>query len=399
MKEDIHEILYNFPFGVFQMVLLFIFTLIIFFPFWLESYVPIIMIVPFHPLCFMIGAYCLAITNKHWGYDVFHLFLSMLSLGNLIFMVVEYYSASSTNSRFSGEYFYTSAYGSNANTIVNVSATSEEYHTECILMIMVCVWVFLTLSVFDGFIAIISLCEREKDVDEVKDNKVKKKCDCSMKTSIELTMITVFAVLLFLSTFTQYILGLYYYTLSSVILNPIYYNSMLFAFVSLPFLYLPRSYMKTKTIYVKTDDDYEKIKLLGMDSQETLTSEIPLEKNKKILIIFYDVFLGLALLFNIIQLSTQAYWLSQNGCGDMTDWTCLNSISSEKLYFNFTNVEYIHYLPNTEVVEDLVSWAFADSTYIFFIIDLVNIFLGLALFISTVIYTYRILLIEGELIL
>lgn len=423
MTNKLHQHLYNYELSIFYCVICVVFSFIVLFPFWLQDYIPMILSVPFHPTFFMFGSYCLNYSNKNVFYETLHMIFSLMSIGNLIFFIVEYYSASSSCERYIGEYCYPSAYGcSQAKTIVNVTykltseAETEGYCSQVPFdVIVVCVFIFLAFSVINFFLSIQSICNhcdhRTKDAEEkAKKEKEKNKnhsgeiskdpedlCDsCTSKRSLHILSLSIISSIIFFLCFAQWVLSLYVYTISVVILNPVYYNSLLAAFICMPLLYVPRPGKLSAKVKVSKDihtmsSEYNN--LLPTDSEENYLNTVPVSRGTKILLIVYTFVVAMALFFSIVQISTQSIWVYQNG-GVVDNVYKLRTMVDNALYFNFTNVEKIQYLPNSAVMDDLQNIAFADFTYIFAVIDIVNIFALLALFIDICFYVSRIMSIE-----
>ena len=164
-NSDMHRILYSSIGGYIHVFLMLIFTLFMLFPFWVAEYVPILMMVPFNPVYFMIGSYCLAIFNKGIIYITFHMIFSLLSLASLVWFTIEYSSSQTAATRYSGSYCYPQAYGcEGARTIINVtySGSTEfpgEYDSTGLDILVVWSWIWFAISLINWLLSLILICE------------------------------------------------------------------------------------------------------------------------------------------------------------------------------------------------------------------------------------------------
>lgn len=405
-----HTKAYNFIWGIIISVVILISTFAFVIPYWISTYVPILITAPFHPTFMMMGFYCLNINTNSTFFESMHFIFSLTSLGALILFVIEYYSLSDPSDRFHTTYCFPSVYGcTGAKTIVNASysapvETEGSYLTEATEMIVGFVFFFMLISILHIFISMVALFNRcgskpsEEEEEETKPKKrMKNICDeCNGKMSIHTLTISVLSAIIFFCCLAEWVIGLYMYSISIVVLNPSYYNSLLLVFICIPLLYVPRPSIPPNT-EVKTEEiqDREEMELLGTDDEDVLISNVPIKSNEKKLLFVYLSIIGLSIIFYLVEISLQSVWISNNG-GSLTDQNKMALMLDSPLYFNFTNVEYIQYLPNTDITDTLQNKAFALYTYIIAVIDTVNFILSLGLLIAVSYYTYKVIHLEGR---
>lgn len=439
-KSALHETLFSHIGAHIHVFLMLVFVLCYVFPFWISLYVPIIITTPFYPVFFMIGSYCLTVFNKAIGYVVFHMLFSLLSLGNLVFFTVEYSSAPTPQTRYNGQYCYPLAYGcSGARTLINVTYAGsldhdDEYDSTGLDILVVWTWIWFAISIFNWMIALIIICEYAtftKPTDQAKQSRPNAKdylCSkCTSNRDLLLASLSTLALIMFFLCFTQWILSLYIYTISVQILNPSNYNSLLQCFIAVVFIYLPRPSKHDQKVIERTKaevkvhehhhhrkqhrnidslNSYENLingeensheslhdytdtsKLLSEDSETRIIEKHLLEQSFYKLLIEYMFCIVLSLLFSVTQLAGQGLWMGQN------DALLLNPIRTEHVvgewwYLNFTNVEKFQFSANTEVIDTLQSNAFATFTFIFGVIDVVNILMNFIMILILGVYIYR----------
>lgn len=375
-----------------------IFALFIFFPFWGSVYAPIIIIAPFHPTMMMIGNYALLTFHHNIKFYALHNIISIVSLGALIFFLLEYYASTSSTQRYTTDYCYPILYGcEGAKTIINsdynlTAANDFKPNTLYLDMIVIWVYIFIALSIFNWFFSIVEMCEISAFEQSMKNNTSSKEgetdkkhkikhCACYQSMAVKI-VISCFACVMFFTCLAQWILGLYVYTISVIILNPIYYNSTLQAVISLALIDLPKLKPDERkiTLYKPSKNVEDMETMLQNSNSKLYLSDIKVKEMKKIETLYTLLALLLfSVFFSLWQISSQAVWLSNNNIVIFDQDTYEDALNGP-LYFNFTaGMMSIQYSPNTEVVSSLNYNAFSKFTEIFGAIDIINLLISIAL--------------------
>jgi hypothetical protein len=386
-RESFLDNLYTFEGGLIQMIILIIFSMSVFFPFWINIYIPIILITPFHPTMFMIGAYCLSICNRGILYEVIHFFFSMMSIGTLLLFLIENYSAPNEDTRYNSTYCYPAAAGCGiALTKIQTNYSSDtikegRYDTAGMDMMIAWVLIFGVISMFNWIISFVSLADYRDSKQKLRGGKINSVSipedyicsSCTSNRSGDIVAITSISIIMFFVCFTEWIVGMYAYSISVIPLNPIYYNSTISAFMSIAVMYIPRSGKPVGKSYNDATPEgtqNQDTELLSEESEQRMRIIVPLEKKKYILLLFYTSIGVMELILNAIQMGTMDQWHNYNSAPD--DIGELEILVNKPIYFGFPNDISIQYLPNTPVSTTLQSDEFSNLSYILYICSIIN---------------------------
>ncbi len=386
----------------------------VFIPFMVQSYVPVLMPACQFPFMWALGMGCAATIGRTIGNVVVHLLLSIISLGFSILAAIEYFTFLGYADALEGEFCFPGIYGCAGATFhINMTAANTQGSTEAYLategmLLIMCVWSFMEACVSIG-----SICIYVMDSSvyfHLSRKEFPTYPTLASKGHCFAESIFVFCDILFVSSLVEWVFALIYYFMGDLPANPLNYHSAVFGFISIALLNLPFPRLLREDedgnfskLYALLLDESKDDDLFTRNSPSDILRKIPLDActprptSSYVYLYCFMLFYGICLSF--VDFLTMAFFLIKNNAHAF-NYDELSRFANETIYYNFTNVAYVQYIPQEQNLLRDPGNAIANSTIVLEIMDLIMACFAVMLFPILALYAVTISIVtwteEGE---
>lgn len=421
------------PVLMFEQILTLLITASVIFPYILQTYVPVMLTSFYVPLLMTFGLHITIFLNNHIAFVILAFLFCLLTIMTIVWTEVEIFSFVFAFQRHHPTISIPPSISIGASKVLlNITympvsdsrIPSQGIYLIGIFNIVLVAYAFTRMlfgaSTLYQYAQIMSKEDSELTIEEdvgttvdetgevnvVNENdECAKDCKrtCDSSKSLHLMLIYSFAFCVWVICMVEWVMGLVMISNGSQILNPVNYNSLLQAYICIPLLCIPKPRklhhnervinISKNTRLQSTDTELmNNMKRAQLNNEDYIIDNVPIEliKDRYSMLITICSLVIIAVLLSMYQLTSQSVWLFRNGA-NLYSLNSLETTLSRELYLNFTNVRSFHYQINPETGTQADLSLFADYTYTFAILDMLNLAFTIVLFVLVYIYLYRVL--------
>lgn len=332
-------------------------------PFLSASYQPVIVGCMYYPFIWVMGWWSVASSTKSRADVWISLLTSVFALGWGVFLIVVLLQYQDQNPHnWSGEYTFN---GIGGNTILNVTSKGS-LPSDGLFTMTVAIVVLLTFYSFLEFVYGVAYIVLSNDWDKIeKDKGITKDIPETYYRSTYFkstygSIVFVLGLIVYCLSVSQWLVNLIYFCMSVPIPVGPYYNSTLAVFVAIVItsLPIPRGPKNTReeATQIIVEGERAPYHLYDEDSLEGRLESVPMDTNENelylTLVKMYSVYSVMAVLFGGWNITSNSYWISQNGA-DIWNQESLRTLFEGDINLAFTNVEKISIAGNSFIPGDM----------------------------------------------